>query len=173
MVNLETAVTDRGTPEPKKFHFRAPPRPRSTRCTAAGVDVVLAGQQPHPRLRPGRAGRHPGAAPPSRSSRSWAPGATPTRRTRLDHHGQGRPDRLPRHQPDRASWPSTLGGHRHSVRASPWRSTPRRAVDAVQTARSAGRRRRGLHALGAGVQQVPDRAAEGVRAEALATPAPR
>ena len=25
MVNLETAVTDRGTPEPKQFHFRAPP----------------------------------------------------------------------------------------------------------------------------------------------------
>jgi poly-gamma-glutamate synthesis protein (capsule biosynthesis protein) len=39
MVNLETAVTDRGTPEPKQFHFRAP-RTAFDAVKAAGVDVV-------------------------------------------------------------------------------------------------------------------------------------
>lgn len=39
MVNLETAVTTRGTPAPKQFHFRAPPT--AFRALAAGgVDVV-------------------------------------------------------------------------------------------------------------------------------------
>lgn len=39
IVNLETAVTTRGTPQPKEFHFRAPPATyRAVR--AAGVDVV-------------------------------------------------------------------------------------------------------------------------------------
>lgn len=39
MVNLETAVTDRGTPEPKEFHFRAPASAYEA-VRAAGVDVV-------------------------------------------------------------------------------------------------------------------------------------
>ena len=39
MVNLETAVTTRGTPEPKQFHFRAPPTAYAA-VKAAGVDVV-------------------------------------------------------------------------------------------------------------------------------------
>jgi poly-gamma-glutamate synthesis protein (capsule biosynthesis protein) len=39
MVNLETAVTDGGTPEPKEFHFRAPAS-AFTAVKAAGVDVV-------------------------------------------------------------------------------------------------------------------------------------
>jgi len=39
MVNLETAVTTRGTPEPKRFHFRAPPTAYEA-VKAAGVDVV-------------------------------------------------------------------------------------------------------------------------------------
>lgn len=39
MVNLETAVTDRGTPEPKTFHFRAP-RSAYQALQAAGVDLV-------------------------------------------------------------------------------------------------------------------------------------
>jgi poly-gamma-glutamate synthesis protein (capsule biosynthesis protein) len=42
VVNLETAVTTRGTPEPKEFHFRAP----ATAYTAlrkAGVDVASLG----------------------------------------------------------------------------------------------------------------------------------
>jgi poly-gamma-glutamate synthesis protein (capsule biosynthesis protein) len=39
MVNLETAVTDRGTPEPKQYHFRAPPAVFDA-VRAAGVDVV-------------------------------------------------------------------------------------------------------------------------------------
>jgi poly-gamma-glutamate capsule biosynthesis protein CapA/YwtB (metallophosphatase superfamily) len=39
MVNLETAVTDGGTPEPKQFHFRAPAS-AFTAVKAAGVDVV-------------------------------------------------------------------------------------------------------------------------------------
>jgi poly-gamma-glutamate capsule biosynthesis protein CapA/YwtB (metallophosphatase superfamily) len=39
MVNLESAVTSRGTPEPKRFHFRAPPT-AFTALAAAGVDVV-------------------------------------------------------------------------------------------------------------------------------------
>jgi poly-gamma-glutamate synthesis protein (capsule biosynthesis protein) len=38
-VNLETAVTGRGEPEPKEFHFRAPPQ-AFTAVKAAGVDVV-------------------------------------------------------------------------------------------------------------------------------------
>lgn len=39
MVNLETAVTTRGTPEPKEFHFRAPPSAyRAVR--SAGIDLV-------------------------------------------------------------------------------------------------------------------------------------
>jgi poly-gamma-glutamate capsule biosynthesis protein CapA/YwtB (metallophosphatase superfamily) len=39
MVNLETAVTDRGTPEPKQFHFRAPATAFEA-ILAAGIDVV-------------------------------------------------------------------------------------------------------------------------------------
>jgi poly-gamma-glutamate synthesis protein (capsule biosynthesis protein) len=39
MVNLETAVTTGGTPEPKAFHFRAPPVTFEA-VRAAGVDVV-------------------------------------------------------------------------------------------------------------------------------------
>jgi poly-gamma-glutamate capsule biosynthesis protein CapA/YwtB (metallophosphatase superfamily) len=38
-VNLETAVTERGEPEPKQFHFRAP-RQAITAVKAAGVDAV-------------------------------------------------------------------------------------------------------------------------------------
>jgi poly-gamma-glutamate capsule biosynthesis protein CapA/YwtB (metallophosphatase superfamily) len=39
MVNLETAVTTRGTPEPKEFHFRAPASAYQA-IRAAGVDLV-------------------------------------------------------------------------------------------------------------------------------------
>jgi len=39
MVNLESAVTTRGTPEPKRFHFRAP-KGAFTALAAAGIDVV-------------------------------------------------------------------------------------------------------------------------------------
>jgi poly-gamma-glutamate synthesis protein (capsule biosynthesis protein) len=39
MVNLETAVTERGSPEPKEFTFRAPAT-AFTALAAAGVDVV-------------------------------------------------------------------------------------------------------------------------------------
>jgi poly-gamma-glutamate synthesis protein (capsule biosynthesis protein) len=39
MVNLETAVTDRGAPEPKEFHFRAPATAFDA-VKAAGVDLV-------------------------------------------------------------------------------------------------------------------------------------
>ncbi|MEU9828050.1 CapA family protein [Micromonospora chersina] len=39
MVNLETAVTTRGAPEPKEFHFRAPSSAYDA-VKAAGIDVV-------------------------------------------------------------------------------------------------------------------------------------
>jgi poly-gamma-glutamate capsule biosynthesis protein CapA/YwtB (metallophosphatase superfamily) len=39
MVNLETAITTRGTKEPKEFNFRAPPS-AFTALKAAGIDVV-------------------------------------------------------------------------------------------------------------------------------------
>jgi poly-gamma-glutamate capsule biosynthesis protein CapA/YwtB (metallophosphatase superfamily) len=39
MVNLETAVTERGSPEPKEFHFRAPATAFAA-LRAAGVDVA-------------------------------------------------------------------------------------------------------------------------------------
>jgi len=39
MLNLETAVTDRGTPQPKQFHFRTGPAGLAA-VQAAGVDVV-------------------------------------------------------------------------------------------------------------------------------------
>ena len=39
MVNLETAITGRGTPAPKRFHFRAPPSALRA-LDAAGVDVA-------------------------------------------------------------------------------------------------------------------------------------
>ena len=39
MVNLETAVTTRGTPEPKRFHFRAPASTYDA-VKAAGIDVT-------------------------------------------------------------------------------------------------------------------------------------
>src|SRR6202045_3765225 len=38
-VNLETAVTDGGTPQPKTYHFRAPPA-AFTALRAAGIDLV-------------------------------------------------------------------------------------------------------------------------------------
>ncbi|HEY8472202.1 MAG TPA: CapA family protein [Natronosporangium sp.] len=39
MLNLETAVTDRGTPEPKTYHFRAPATAYDA-LAAAGIDVI-------------------------------------------------------------------------------------------------------------------------------------
>lgn len=39
MVNLETAITERGTPAPKQFHFRAPASALAA-LAAGGVDVV-------------------------------------------------------------------------------------------------------------------------------------
>ncbi len=39
MVNFESAVTDRGAPEPKQFHFRAPPA-ALTALRAQGIEVV-------------------------------------------------------------------------------------------------------------------------------------
>lgn len=39
LLNLETAVTDRGAPEPKEFHFRAPATAYAA-VQAAGVDAV-------------------------------------------------------------------------------------------------------------------------------------
>lgn len=39
MVNLESAITERGAPEPKEFHFRAPPVVLDS-LRAAGVDVI-------------------------------------------------------------------------------------------------------------------------------------
>lgn len=41
IVNLETAITTRGTPEVKTYHFRAPPS-AFTALRAAGIDVVTA-----------------------------------------------------------------------------------------------------------------------------------
>lgn len=48
VVNLETAVTERGIRAPKQFAFRAPATALDA-LRGAGVDV--AGQQPRPRLR--------------------------------------------------------------------------------------------------------------------------
>jgi len=42
VVNLETAVTTRGTPEPKEFHFRAPATAYAA-LQAAGVDIASLG----------------------------------------------------------------------------------------------------------------------------------
>ncbi|MEV0274336.1 CapA family protein [Hamadaea sp. NPDC050747] len=42
VVNLETAITTRGTPEPKEFHFRAPPKAYDA-LKAAGIDVASLG----------------------------------------------------------------------------------------------------------------------------------
>jgi poly-gamma-glutamate synthesis protein (capsule biosynthesis protein) len=39
MLNLESAVTDRGTPEPKTYHFRAPASAYEA-LAAAGIDVI-------------------------------------------------------------------------------------------------------------------------------------
>jgi poly-gamma-glutamate synthesis protein (capsule biosynthesis protein) len=39
MINLETAVTTRGTPQPKRFHFRAPADAYAS-AAEAGIDVV-------------------------------------------------------------------------------------------------------------------------------------
>jgi len=39
MVNLESAITERGTPEPKQFHFRAPPVVLDS-LWKAGIDVL-------------------------------------------------------------------------------------------------------------------------------------
>jgi poly-gamma-glutamate capsule biosynthesis protein CapA/YwtB (metallophosphatase superfamily) len=42
MVNLESAITERGTPEPKRYHFRAP-MSAYTAIQAAGIDLVSIG----------------------------------------------------------------------------------------------------------------------------------
>ena len=42
VVNLETAITTRGTPEPKEFHFRAPASAYAA-LQAAGVDIASLG----------------------------------------------------------------------------------------------------------------------------------
>ncbi len=79
VANLETSVTERGTPEPKQFHFRAPASAYQA-VKAAGIDVVslannhamdygrdgLDDTTPTPRTPPG--------SPPSKASRSPSSG---------------------------------------------------------------------------------------------------
>ncbi|WP_435821552.1 CapA family protein [Micromonospora musae] len=62
MINLETAVTTRGTPEPKQFHFRAPASAYDA-VKAAGIDVVsIANNHGAGGRRAPRRGRRRGAA---------------------------------------------------------------------------------------------------------------
>jgi hypothetical protein len=46
-VNLETSITGRGTPQPKTYHFRAPPA-AFTALRDAGIDLVTMAKQPRP-----------------------------------------------------------------------------------------------------------------------------
>ena len=79
-VNLETAVTGRGTPQPKTYHFRARPA-AFTALRDAGIDLVTMannhvldyGQASSDTMAAARAARFPYAA---------IPGSTPPRRGR-------------------------------------------------------------------------------------------
>ncbi len=123
MVNLETAVTTRGTPEPKQFHFRAPPAAFDA-VKAAGLDVVsLANNHT---LDYGQVGLADTLA--AASSRSVpVVGAGRERRggvCAVDHHGEGGAHRVPRVHPDHRARVD-LGCDRHPTRAShgdQWRS---------------------------------------------------
>ena len=84
MVNLETAVTDRGTPEPKEFHFRAPDHgvrgdrgrrrrrghasPTTTPSTTARSACSTPSTPPRPPRCPSSA---PAATPPRRTRPTW------------------------------------------------------------------------------------------------------
>ena len=125
MVNLETAVTTRGTPEPKTFHFRAPPTAYAA-VAAAGIDVVsLANNHA---LDYGRVGLEDtlDSAAVGRRCRSSALGRNADDGVRaVDDDGEGRQDRVAGVQPGRGAV-LELGGHGQPAGDRVWRSTPRR-----------------------------------------------
>ena len=116
-VNLETAVTTRGTPQPKTFHFQAPPTAFDA-VRAAGIDVVTLANNHI--LDYGRVGLTDTLAAAQRpTSRRSAPASTRT--------------------PAWAPWITTVRGTRIAYSASPtcrnspagWIATPTRSGEAI------------------------------------------
>ena len=80
-VNLETAVTSRGTPQPKTYHFRTVPT-AFTALRDARRRPGHDGEQPCPGLRNRRPGGHAGGGQGSQVSRTWGSARTPLPRGR-------------------------------------------------------------------------------------------
>ena len=79
VLNLEAAITERGVPEPKQFHFRVPEEMPAA-FPAAGVDALTMANNHGGRLRPdGLTTPWPRSA--AARCPSWASAPTPSRRS--------------------------------------------------------------------------------------------
>jgi poly-gamma-glutamate synthesis protein (capsule biosynthesis protein) len=94
-VNLETAVTSRGEPQPKRFHFKAPPAAFEA-VRGAGIDMVTLANN-HildygrvgltDTLAAARAAHFPTVGAGTDASAAWAPWMTTVRGTRIAYLG--------------------------------------------------------------------------------------
>ena len=94
-VNLETAVTSRGTPQPKRFHFKAPPTAFDA-VRGAGIDMVTLANN-HildygriglaDTLAAARAAGFPTIGAGADAAAAWAPWITTVRGTRIAYLG--------------------------------------------------------------------------------------
>ena len=91
VVNLETAVTSRGTPQPKRFHFRSPPGAFAA-VRAAGIDLVTLANNHildygrvglSDTLAAAHAARFPTVGAGADADAAWAPWTTSIRGTRI------------------------------------------------------------------------------------------
>ncbi len=161
IVNLETAVTERGEEEPKRYHFRAPPTAFDA-LRAAGIDAASVANN-HTldygevglldTLLSAGGGRLPGLR------------GRPQRRRRVPavaHRGQGRQDRRGRHVAGaRARRAVEAGPHEARGRDGPRPQARRGRRRGRPQGRRPGDR---LHALGCRGQLLPERRDEVLRA---------
>src|SRR6266851_327646 len=82
-VNLETAITGRGTPQPKTYHFRAPPA-AFTALRDAGIDLVtMANNHALDYGLTARAARFPYVGIGTSAAAAWAPYVTTIKGVRI------------------------------------------------------------------------------------------
>ncbi|MGR7003392.1 CapA family protein [Yinghuangia aomiensis] len=146
MVNFESAITERGTPEAKTYHFRAPASALPV-LAKSGVDVVSMANNHAVDYGPVglqdslAAAKRP--ADPGDRDRARRGGGLQA----VDHRGEGRQGRLPRGEPG-------AGHHQPEVRRGPRQARHRVGAQGGPAGRrgeggegQSGRRGR-LHALG-------------------------
>jgi poly-gamma-glutamate synthesis protein (capsule biosynthesis protein) len=131
-VNLETAVTSRGSPQPKRFHFQAPPSAFEA-VRAAGIDMVTLANN-HildygrvgltDTLAAARAAGFPTVGAGADARAAWAPWITTVRGTRIAYLGVSDVQELS------AGWIATPNRSGEAIA-----NNLRRTLDAVTAAR--------------------------------------